>query len=142
MTSMKMSVRKRHHRGNGSPYLRAAMSKIKNDNFMRASINKINSIQRRALDKAEVWSICACMSVCVHARTHTHCYTHAHAHTHTHTHTHTHHAHTHTHMQGEGFGFPDLSPSGGDKLLIKIPVDFYEQTQYFVNVSVGTPRQV
>ena len=66
-------------------------------------------------------------------------YTHIMIPTHTHTHTHT---NTHTHTQGEGFGFPDLSPSGGDKLLIKIPVDFYEQTQYFVNVSVGTPRQV
>ena len=41
----------------------------------------------------------------------------------------------------QGFGFPALSPSGGDKLLTKVPVDFYEQTQYFVNVSVGTPRQ-
>jgi hypothetical protein len=79
--------------------------------------------------------MCACVYVCI-------CiciYTHYDTHTHTHTHTHT---NTHTHTQGEGFGFPDLSPSGGDKLLIKIPVDFYEQTQYFVNVSVGTPRQV
>ena len=24
---------------------------------------------------------------------------------------------------------------------IQVPVDFYEQTQFFVNVSVGTPRQ-
>jgi len=38
-------------------------------------------------------------------------------------------------------GMPDLSPSGGDKLLTKVPVDFYEQTQFFVNVSLGTPRQ-
>lgn len=43
---------------------------------------------------------------------------------------------------GPGGGFPDLSPSGGDKLLTKVPVDFYEQTQYFINVSLGTPRQV
>jgi hypothetical protein len=38
-------------------------------------------------------------------------------------------------------GFPQLDPSGGDNLLTKVPVDFYEQTQYFVNVSIGTPRQ-
>eukprot|EP00286_Rhodomonas_abbreviata_P009094 CAMPEP_0181317614 /NCGR_PEP_ID=MMETSP1101-20121128/16565_1 /TAXON_ID=46948 /ORGANISM="Rhodomonas abbreviata, Strain Caron Lab Isolate" /LENGTH=540 /DNA_ID=CAMNT_0023425025 /DNA_START=192 /DNA_END=1814 /DNA_ORIENTATION=+ len=43
---------------------------------------------------------------------------------------------------GRDVGFPDLSPSGGDKLLTKVPVDFYEQTQYFINVSLGTPRQV
>ena len=86
MTSMKMSVSKRHLRGQGSRYLRAALEKI-------------NSIQKRALQHAE----------------------------------------------GEGLhqttGFPDLSPSGGDRLLTKVPVDFYQQTQYFVNVSVGTPRQ-
>jgi hypothetical protein len=66
MTSMKMSVRKRHHRGNGSPYLRAAMSKIKNDNFMLASMNKINSIQRRALDKAEVRGGHVCVCICLY----------------------------------------------------------------------------
>ncbi len=101
MTSMKMSVRKRHHRGNGSPYLRAAMSKIKNDNFMRASINKINSIQRRALDKAEVWSMCVCVCVCVYVCVYicmpTHIIIHTRTHAHTHTHTHTTHTHTHTH---------------------------------------------
>jgi hypothetical protein len=37
---------------------------------------------------------------------------------------------------------PRLSPTGGDRLLTKVPVDFYEQTQYFVNISIGTPRQV
>ena len=37
---------------------------------------------------------------------------------------------------------PQLSPTGGDRLLTKVPVDFYEQTQYFVNISIGTPRQV
>ena len=36
---------------------------------------------------------------------------------------------------------PALDPSGGDLLLTKVPVDFYEETQFFVNVSVGTPRQ-
>jgi len=85
MTSIKMSVSKRHSRGHGSTYLRAALEKI-------------NNIQERALEEAH----------------------------------------------GEGLnseGFPDLSPSGGDKLLTKVPVDFYQQTQYFVNVSVGTPRQ-
>jgi hypothetical protein len=39
-------------------------------------------------------------------------------------------------------GVPRLSPTGGDRLLTKVPVDFYEQTQYFVNISIGTPRQV
>ena len=77
MTSMKMSVRKRHFKGRGSPYLRDALKQI-------------NGVQKRALQEA----------------------------------------------QDQGFGFPDLSPSGGDKLLTKVPVDFYEQTQYFVNVSV------
>lgn len=41
----------------------------------------------------------------------------------------------------ESLHVPEMDPSGGDMLLTKVPVDFYEETQFFVNVSVGTPRQ-
>ena len=57
MTTMKMSVRKRHLKGQGSPYLRDALKKI-------------NSIDQRALQKArgEVgeFDVCVYVDMCIY----------------------------------------------------------------------------